>query len=49
MPRATTVTRYAQIRKENENKIKLSFFASAIRPYLWNKLLDSLKGGKYKY
>lgn len=30
-------------------KVKVSLFASAIRPHLWEKFLDSLKGGKYKY
>lgn len=28
---------------------KISFFASAIRPHLWEELLNSLKGGKYEY
>ena len=49
MPRATTVTRYAQIRKENENKIKISFFASAVKYHNWKSVLDSLRGGKYPY
>lgn len=31
------------------NVPKISFFASAIRPHLWQRLLDSLKGGKHKY
>lgn len=31
------------------NVPKISFFASAIRPHLWQCLSDSLKGGKYKY
>lgn len=29
--------------------IKISLFGSCVRPHLWKKLLDSLKGGKYKY
>lgn len=28
---------------------KISFFASAIRPHLWEDLLNSLKGSKYEY
>lgn len=29
--------------------MKLSLFASAIRPHLWEDLLKSLRGGKYEY
>lgn len=29
--------------------IKLSLFASAVRPHLWKNLLNSLKGNKYEY
>jgi hypothetical protein len=29
--------------------MKLSIFASAIRPHLWEDLLKSLRGGKYEY
>ena len=31
------------------SEIKLSLFASAVRPHLWKELLDSLKGNKYPY
>ena len=31
------------------SEIKLSIFASAVRPHLWKAFLDSLKGGKYPY
>lgn len=30
-------------------EVKLSLFASAIRPHLWEDLLKSLRGSKYKY
>ena len=29
--------------------MKISFFASAVRPHLWKNLLGSLKGGQYPY
>lgn len=29
--------------------MKVSLFAAAIRPHLWEELLNSLKGGKYEY
>ena len=29
--------------------IKISFFASAVRPHLWKELLESLKSNKYNY
>ncbi len=31
------------------SEIKLSLFASAVRPHLWKELLESLRGGKYAY
>lgn len=31
------------------SEVKLSIFASAIRPHLWKEFLNSLKGGKYAY
>lgn len=31
------------------SEIALSITASAVRPHLWKGLLDSLRGGKYKY